>query len=325
MTKMARRASRNTGVVCSLWRGPCGRLALALALAHIPTLGILRAQPTEGASRLFAPEEYWPAGSDAAPAFTRGGRTVFFTHAHSIMVSHLTNGTWSRPEVASFSGIWRDLEPAMAPDGSYLVFISNRPEKDGGQALTGFWGGIPRPGAGGNIWRVNREGRTWGKAMRLPDIVNSNSAIYSPALGRDGSVYFNQPDPVTHKSHIYRSQFTRRGFLAPVPLSISDGTIGDYDAAVAPDESFIIFSSGRAPAKDGQSLLFVSFARNGNWTAPKPLVPLVEGLEARLSLDLQTLYYSADVPGAPTGASGLAATSRIFQLPLSVVFGRRER
>lgn len=71
--------------------------------------------------KLFVPEADWPAGSDASPAFTPDGRTVFFTHvvgsAHTIIVSHLIEGRWSMPTVALFSGTWRDIEPAMAPDG----------------------------------------------------------------------------------------------------------------------------------------------------------------------------------------------------------------
>jgi Tol biopolymer transport system component len=273
-----------------------------------------------GAPRLFAPESYWPEGSDASPAFTPDGRTVLFTHSNgadrSIMISHQRKGVWSMPEVATFSGTWRDIEPAMAPDGSYLVFISNRPAVAGGEPLTGFFGGASRPGAGGNIWRVNREGDGWGAPVRLPTIVNSNSAIYSPAIARDGSIYFNQPDPITQKSHIYRAQASIHGFDTPVPLSISDGIIPGYDAAIAPDESFIVFSSNRTPASPGQSLLFVACAQNGDWTVPKALHPAIEGLEARFSPDLKFLYFSADipVPNLPN-STDKAVSSRIFEIP----------
>ncbi|MES2127461.1 MAG: hypothetical protein V4463_09340 [Pseudomonadota bacterium] len=286
-----------------------GAACLAACLLMLSPLALAQSGPPI----LFAPEAAWPAGSDASPAFTPDGQTVFFTHAlgasRTIYMAQRRNGAWSMPVVATFSGTWRDIEPAMAPDGSYLVFISNRPAAAGGDTLTGFWAGHDRPGAGGNIWRVNREGDRWGEPARLPAIVNSNSAIYSPALARDGSIYFNQPDPVTRKSHIYRAQATAKGFMAPQALPISDGTIGDFDAAVAPDESFLVFSSGRAPAKDQQALLFVTFSENGHWTPPRALDPPVEGLEARLSPDLQTLYFSAEVP-APT------ATSRIFELAI---------
>jgi Tol biopolymer transport system component len=298
---------------------------LVFVCTYAATAGLSNATLV-GAATLFAADSHWPQGSDACPAFTPDGRTVLFTHSDGvnrwIMISHLRKGVWSRPEVASFSGKWRDIEPAMAPDGSYLVFISNRPAVAGGEPLTGFFGGASRPGAGGNIWRVNREGDGWGEPVRLPTIVNSNSAIYSPAVARDGSIYFNQPDPITKKSHIYRAQSTIHGFEMPIALSISDGTVSGYDTAIAPDESFIVFSSNRVPAPPGQSLLFVAFAQNGHWTVPEVLQPVTEGLEARFSPDLKVLYYSADMASSNVaGSSAESVPIRIFQRPILIKNG----
>ncbi|SFS13661.1 WD40-like Beta Propeller Repeat [Dyella sp. OK004] len=290
-----------------------------LALSSLPAVAATLPGQTESTAKatpaptLFQPEAVWPGGDDSAPAFMPDGRTVFFTHrdvAITIMMSTLHNGIWSKPKVAPFSGKWRDIEPAMAPDGSYLVFVSNRPMKAGGAPLTGYFGGQSRPGAGGNIWRVDRKGDGWSEPVRLPDIINSHSAIYSPAVAGDGSIYFNQPDPVTRKSHVYRAQAKSDGFEAPIPLSISDGTHPGYDVAVAPDESFLIFSASRVPAAKDQSLLFVAFRQNGKWTEPQALEPHLEGLESRLSPDLKTLYFEADE------ASGAKTHGRIFQVPL---------
>ena len=110
---------------------------------------------------LFAPEADWPAGSDASPAFTPDGQTVFFTHAvgaaRTIMVSHLRAGVWSKPATASFSGTWRDIEPPWL-DGSYRssIRIDRRlaaPLPDSSEVPPG-----PEPGS---IWRVNQE--NWGR------------------------------------------------------------------------------------------------------------------------------------------------------------------
>lgn len=94
------------------------------------------------------------------PAFSPDGKTVYFTHAdgdkRTIMVSHRRHGVWSKPKAAAFPVQWRDIEPAMALDGSYLLFVSNRPSTDGGKVLDGFWGGQVHPGKGGNLWRVDR-------------------------------------------------------------------------------------------------------------------------------------------------------------------------
>ncbi|MFC4761887.1 TolB family protein [Dyella koreensis] len=304
----------------------CSIACVLLALSSLPAVAVTPTGQPESTTKAtpapthFQPETTWPDGDDSAPAFTPDGRTVFFTHRDSaitIMMSTLHDGTWSKPQVAPFSGKWRDIEPSMAPDGSYLVFVSNRPAEAGGAPLTGYFGGQSQPGKGGNIWRVERKGSGWGEPVRLPDIINSNSAIYSPAVAGDGSIYFNQPDPVTRKSHIYRAQAKGNGFEAPVPLSISDGTHPGYDVAVAPDESFLVFSANRAPAAKGQSLLFVAFKRNGEWSEPQALDPHVEGLEARLSPDLKTLFFETD------DALGTKKQGRIFQVPLSAYIPTR--
>lgn len=287
-----------------------GAMPLSAVAQGASPVSMAKVAPT---AKLFQPEAGWPEGDDSAPAFTPDGKTVFFTHrdgAITIMMATLHDGVWSKPQVAPFSGRWRDIEPAMAPDGSYLVFVSNRPATASGAPLDGYFGGKVQPGKGGNLWRVDRRGDGWGEPVRLPDIVNGNSAIYSPAVAGDGSIYFNQPDPVTKKSHIYRAQARGDSFEVPVALSISDGMRPGYDVAVAPDESFLVFSASRAPAGPNQSLLFVAFRRNGEWTEPQALDPYLEGIEARFSPDLKTLYFETD------DVSHDKPHGRIFQVPL---------
>ncbi|MGH8157392.1 MAG: TolB family protein [Rhodanobacter sp.] len=237
----------------------------------------------------------WGAINDASPVFTPDGNTVVFTRGEGlsrrILVSHRHAGSWSTPERASFSGAWMDLEPAMAPDGSYLVFVSNRPVTPGGTPLDGYFGGKPRPGRGGNLWRVNREGHHWSAPVRLPDIINTSPATYSPAVAADGSVYFMRPDPQSRHFRLYVSHLVHDRLQAPTPLSFSDGTTSDVDPAIAPDQSFIVFSSNRKPSPPDAGDLFVAFATPAGWSQPIQLGP--SGDEARLGPDLSTLYFSA--------------------------------
>ena len=252
---------------------------------------------TSAASRPFPVEPAWGLGDDASPAFTPDGRTVVFARglglSRRIYLSHRQAGVWSAPERASFSNQWMDLEPVMAPDGSYLLFISNRPVTAGGKALDGYFGGKPQPGRGGNLWRVNREGHGWGTPMRLPDIVNTSPATYSPAVAADGSLYFMRPDPQSHHLRIYFSQFAGGRFQPPVrlPLPSNEGATADVDPAIAPDKSFIVFSSNRKPAAADANDLFLAFATPAGWGQPIHLGP--SGEEARLDPDLSTLYFTA--------------------------------
>ena len=80
-------------------------------------------------------------------------------------------------------------------------------------------------------------------------------------------------------------------YQAPQPLPFSDGVTGDFDPVVAPDQSYLVFSSQRAPATAAGSELFIVFARGEGWSAPQPLG--VAGVEPRLSPDRAMLYYSA--------------------------------
>jgi hypothetical protein len=265
----------------------------------------------------------WSAGSDIAPAFTADGKTVFFGRwqdgTSTIMVSHLAGGHWSKPEPASFSGQWRDIEPTMAPDGSYLVFSSNRPAVAGGQAIDGFFQGKEQPGKGGNLWRVD-QASGWSKAVRYPDEVNDNNAIYSPSVASSGNLYFNRSDPETKRERLCWSQFINGLYTKPEPVSFDDETTRNFTAAVAPDESFIIFSGHRPPSPEHMAVVFVSFAKDHKWQTPVPFKPYLLGEQTRFSPDMKTLYWTTDHPyqQAPTTDASAATKTpyRIWQIPL---------
>src|SRR5579864_1197700 len=110
-----------------------------LVVTGVSSLGV--AQGADNSPRLFAPGVISGPADDLSPAFTPDGKTVFFTRGNAsgsvIMVSTLVGGRWTAPTIAPFSGKWNDLEATMSPDGSFLVFASNRPAVDGGAALDG--------------------------------------------------------------------------------------------------------------------------------------------------------------------------------------------
>jgi Tol biopolymer transport system component len=275
--------------------------SISLLSAGAARVIALPATTADSTPRVFAPGVISGPADEASPAFTPDGRTVFFTRSNpnqaAILVSQLRNGSWSTPAIASFSGEWRDIEPTMAPDGSYLIYASNRPATGNGKALDGFWNGSAQPGKGGNLWRVNRTRTGWGEPQRLPDIVNGHVATYSPSIAADGSLYFMQPTGASTKFHLFRARYRNGSYETPVQLSFStDDAYGDYDPAVAADESFIVFSSGRPPAKT--TSLFVAFRnQDGSWSSPEYMGDSVNAvapiIEARLSPDNRTLYFSS--------------------------------
>lgn len=291
------------------------------------------ADTTEAAAQpqLFSAQANWPAGTYASPAFTPDGRTMIITYGiaaqRRLMISRLQGEMWSTPAPAPFSSRWRDIEPVMSPDGDYLVFVSNRPTTETGQPLDGFYGGSARPGAGGNLWRVDRKGDRWGQPARLPDVVNANSSIFAPALTSNGDLFFMQPDPTSGRFRLYRSRFAKGTYMTPEPLSFSDGTFNDYDPAVSPDGSFIVFSSGRAPApKDLGAAIFVAKADGEGWRAPVLVDPTLLGVEARLSPDGSTLYFTTDrpTPSFPPPPPG-SGDQKLWQIRMTSLSAQADR
>lgn len=273
--------------------------ACFLALA-VPAMGADAGAAVPGNSpRLFGEGVISGPADDRAPAFSPDGDTVYFGRGnasrYSILVSHRKDGRWTAPEIAPFSGQWRDLEPAMAPDGSYLIFASNRPSGAAAQPLDGHYGGKVAAAKGGNLWRVDRAGNGWNEPRRLPDRINSGDAVFSPSITAQGTLYFMRPDGEGGHFHLFRAALRDGEYQPPTPAGLTAGGPGEVDAAVAPDESFIVFSSS-TPAHPTQSRLFIAFGAGGRWNTPVDLGDEVneEGsnTEARLGADHRSLYFS---------------------------------
>ncbi|MBS0199559.1 MAG: PD40 domain-containing protein [Proteobacteria bacterium] len=279
-------------------------MSKATAFIHIPML-VLLAGITALASAatmrpvVFAPGAISAGAHDSAPAFDPSGKVVYFGRSSPvqsvILVSRLgSDGKWSQPEIAPFSGRWHDMEPAMSTDGGYLVFVSNRPDRDDAPPVDGHFNGNRQKG--GRLWRVDRHGDGWGTPHLLPAQVNVSTTVFAPSIAGDGSLYFMTPDSASGKFRLFRAQAIANGFAAAVALPFSDGRQTDVDPAVAPDESFLVFGSGRIA---GRSIdLFVVFRDGKGWGTPIPLGDDVNSpgsdAEPRLAPDGQQLYFSSE-------------------------------
>ena len=135
--------------------------------------------------------------------------------------------------------------------------------------------------------------------MHLPSVVNRGAGIWGPSLAADGSLYFMDRVDGKGPFKLWRAQAKAGTWLAPVLQSFGDATTQDVDPAVAPDESFIVFSS-RHPATDPHERLFIAFRDGAGWGKPIDLGDAVNGTggsdsnEARLAPDGRTLYFASD-------------------------------
>lgn len=279
---------------------------------------------TSSTPSLFIPGDVASsAPNNLDAAFTPDGNTVYFVQAYkdkspSIMFSKKDGNTWAAPQVAPFSveGTM-DIEPAFDPHGKYIIFASSRPTtKDGGK-IDGYYNGKHFPGMGGNLWKVALTKKGWGEPEVLPVTINADSSVFSPAVTGDGSLYFMRADN-GGIFHIYRSQIHNGKYETPVPANFTVKDFGDFDPAVAPDESFIIFSSPRAPAPKTTDLFICFRGAAGEWGQPIDLQTVLSdkvfGVEARLSPDCKTLYYTNSLNAEGVKVQG---ASFIWQVDIS--------
>jgi hypothetical protein len=238
---------------------------------------------------------------DDTLAFMPDGKTVFFDRSEgakkTIMVSHRIKGHWSPPETASFSGKWFDQDPVVARDGSFLLFNSDRPVgSDGKPLVQSYFAGGPGPGS--NIWRADRKGDSWGDPVWLGPIINSDVFIDFASLASDRTIYFMRWNATQKSMHLWRSQYKLGVYLAPEFVTLGDPAESIHDPAVAPDQSFIVFDSGKV--KGGLGRLCIAFREGDHWGKPIDLGSrLNQDLPwgSHLGPDGRTIYF--------TGKSGI--------------------
>lgn len=259
-------------------------------------------------------------------AFTASRRTMYATlvgpkSRYSIVESNRAGAQWTQPKVVSFSGTWRDLEEVLSPDSSYMIFASNRPIVAGGKPIDSFYHRRYGHAKGGNLWIVHRNGTSWGAPQRLPDAVNANTSTFSPAVAADGTLYFMRATGAKGGFHLFVSHLVSGRYRIAQLAPFADVHGGEFDPAVAPDDSFVVFSSTRAPVPKGSDHLFISYQHHGTWSQPRDLGQPVnaggDDQEARLTPDAKGLYYSSAADPANLAAPiPSSAPLRVLFLPL---------
>lgn len=202
------------------------------------------------------------------------------------------NGHWTKPRKAGFSGKYKDIDPAFAPDGNTLLFNSTR----------------PRPGKAGSsdfdIWAVRKAGSGWSEPYNLGPVVNSDSADFYATATAGNTIYFTSNRKGSLGStDIWRSVFRNGAYQTPENLGREVNTPGDEsNPCISPQEDYLIFSS-RRPDSFGDSDLYVSFRVGNRWTKPQNLGPDINTADAEfaptLTADGKTLYFGRIRRGKP--------------------------
>ena len=140
----------------------------------------------------------------------------------------------------------------------------------------GVDGGRPEPPGGDDdafdLWRVARVGNGWGEPERLPEAVNSDDYDNYPSVAANGNLYFgSRRAGGLGQLDLYRSRLVGGVYQPAENLgSVVNSESTDADPYIAPDESYLIFSSTR-PGGAGSGDLYICFREGDGWTAPRTL------------------------------------------------------
>ncbi len=267
-------------------------IALTLFLFCVPSV-LLKATPqTLPQAKLFAEGVINTEADEYGPAITPGGDTVYFTRrvnrrdSEFIYVSRLSNGKWSTPEVASFSGKYFDKEPFVAPDGNRIFFASLRPIE----------GIEPKNRRDFNIWFVEKTASGWGEPKSVGTAVNSTAYENYPSVTAGGTLYFaGEREGGKGGNDLYRARLLNGKYEQVERLDSLNTPNVDADPYIARDESYLIFCSDRSGGF-GSGDLYISFNRNGRWTDPKNLGAAINTPEFEytplISPDGKRLFFS---------------------------------
>ncbi len=259
-------------------------LSLVLTASSLLFASVTRAA-AQSEPRIVGPGVISTQAEEFKATVAPGGGTLLYTITDhlfrhmTILQSAWRGGRWAEPKVATFSGIWRDGDPAFSPDGMSLYFISNRPLPDDSP------GTIRRDF---NIWRVARHSDgSWGAPIALGREINTDSSEMSPSPAASGALYFGRGP------RILRASRSGAGFGPAEALPFVEGA---GDPAVAADERMIIFDADGPTPGDGD--LFVSCRNATGWGTPSRLAEPVnssfqEG-DPALSADSRTLYFFSE-------------------------------
>ena len=210
--------------------------------------------------------------------FSRDGEYAYFTVENTqekvanIYSTHKLGPVWTPPKPVNFNSDYRDLEPFISPDGQRMYFSSNRPD------------GEEKTGNDYDIWYVEKIDLGWSDPVRLPSPINTSANEFYPSVCNAGHLYFTAERPeCVGKEDILKAEWKVDHFEAPTPLKGAINTAGyEFNAYIAPDESFIVFSGYQYEEGLGSGDLFYSFRQqDGSWSIPMHLNSPInsEGLE----------------------------------------------
>jgi len=234
-------------------------LVVCMASCSSHNTGIPYPTPTpDSLPRVFLPGIVSKNGLDFNACFSVDQKIFYFSRSRNrkyvIYETVFKDNKW-QPETVSplFDTSYSNADLFVAPDNA-IYFISNRPKDK--SDTTGDY----------DIYRMIKQGNDYSAPEYLAG-VNSDSTEYYVSVARSGNIYF-----ASYREgnlDLFMGKKTANGYEKPVNLGVLVNSFFDeHDPLIAPDESFLVFTSTRAGGF-GEADLYITHKTNGQWENPR--------------------------------------------------------
>lgn len=226
-------------------------------------------------------------------AFTADGKEFYFNRRYkdrwTIFFTKEVDGKWAVPKPMPFSSNYTDRDFTMSPDGQSIYFGSNRPLIEGGPPQKSLDVCVTK----------RRENGVWEHPINLGKPINTPEFGENyPSIASNGNLYFfSCRNDGLGGCEVYMSPFLNGKYLDPVNLGPAvNSELNDWDAYIAPDERYIIFSSQNREDTLGEQDLYISYKKHGIWTKARNMGNRVNSSSDEicpsLSLDGNYLFFT---------------------------------
>jgi Tol biopolymer transport system component len=217
-------------------------------------------EPPGEEAELFAPGFISTEHHEFSCCLSPDGREFYFTRRipgrdlNRILVTRLEESGWTEPQPAPMAGVSGGFEPTLSPDGKRLYFQAT--ELD------------PHLGPSMDVWYTERTSAGWNGPTKMGDPFNPGKAMYVTETS-NGTIYTTDisQGPGTERLVLSRPADGNYSEYEPLPSPVNSPS-GEIYPFIAPDESYIVFTSlGREGGRAAG--LYVSFrSKQGSWSEP---------------------------------------------------------
>ena len=250
-------------------------------------------KPPGMTGEIFAPGKVSTGMNEGRLVFNPDGTELFMgitvrrspAHYEAVIInSKQVDGKWSDLEVAEFSGIYSDMAPCLHPNGSFLVFQSNRPTND--STLSDEY----------NFWYIELKDGKWSEPLLFSKLVNGYGNVYGGSIAANGNFYFTREEK-DGSQKIYRSKFIDDKYIEPELLPETVNSVrSQFDGYISPDESYMILPVYGRKDAIGSTDYYITFRnQRDEWSEVKNLGPKfntrqVDGLVS-ITADSKYIFY----------------------------------